>query len=89
MTKRGRIVFGVIGYGLVGLIFLSFILRALWHVKSGQDWGYSNYKNQPMTYLGALASIAVGALAALVGLGYRLKRKMENRRGGQAMKGTE
>jgi hypothetical protein len=43
-------------WGLLGLVVISFVLRALWQIQSGQDIGYYNYKNQPMTYLGALAS---------------------------------
>lgn len=86
MTKKGKVIFGVIGYGLIGLVFASQILRALWQVKSGQDWEYSNYKNQPMTYLGFLASIAVVGLIGLVGLYFQLKKAIDKRRNRRALK---
>jgi hypothetical protein len=89
MTKRGKIIFGVVGYALVGLVFVSFIFRALWHVKSGQGLEYSNYKNQPMTYLGALGSMTIAGLVVVVGLYYRLRKNLENRRNRKVQKVSE
>jgi hypothetical protein len=80
---KRRTVLGIIGWGLLGLVVLSFVLRALWQVQSGQDIGYYNYKNQPMTYLGALASLALAALVGLIALYYRVKKAIEKRRDGR------
>jgi hypothetical protein len=87
--SKGKIVFGVIGYGLIGLVFLSLILRALWQVKSGTDWAYSNYKNQPMTYLGFLASMAIAVVVGIIGLYYWLRTAIQRRRNRHAPKATE
>jgi len=86
---KGRTVVGIIGWGVLGLMLLSFVLRALWQVESGQDIGYSNYKNQPMTYLGALASLAIAALVGVIGLYYRIKKVIESRRDRQTPKAAE
>jgi hypothetical protein len=85
--KRTTIL-GIIGWSLLGLAVLSFVLRALWQVQSGQDVGYYNYKKQPMTYLGALASLALVVLVGLVGLYYRVKKVIEKRRDGPTSEST-
>lgn len=77
---KGRTIFGVVGWGLIGLMVLGFVLHAFMHIKTGGDGGYRNYKNQPMTYLGALASLGVVALVGVVAMYYRLKRMLGNRR---------
>ena len=76
---KGRTVFGFIGWFLIGLTAVGFLLRALFHVKTGTDFGYLNYKFQPMTYLGALATFGVLAIVGLIGLGYRVKRSLQER----------
>jgi hypothetical protein len=77
---KGRTVFAIFGWCLLGLGLLSFILRAWWHVESGQDFGYRNYKNQPMTYLGFLATMAIGALIVVVGIYSWIKKAIQSRR---------
>ena len=77
---KGRTVFGIIGWGLLALATLSFLLHAWLQVKTGSDWGYRNSKNQPMTYLGALASFGVLGIVALIYLYYWLKSIVQRRR---------
>jgi hypothetical protein len=83
---KGKTVLGILGGCLVGLALLSFVLRAWWHVESGQDVGYKNHLHQPMTYLGALATLAIGALIGVVGIYSWIKKAIETRRDRQASK---
>lgn len=80
MASKGRTLFAIVGWGLVGLTFLGFLLHALLQVKTGNDWVYRNYKHQWMTYLGALASFGLMGIVGLVGLYYRLKSIIQKRR---------
>jgi hypothetical protein len=65
---------------MLGLALLSFVLQALWQVKADIDAGYSNYKNQPMTYLGALASLAIAATVGVIWAYFRIKKAVEDKR---------
>lgn len=85
---KGKQIFAIIGWGSLGLCVLSFVLRALWHVQSGQDAGYYNVKHQPMTYLGALATLALAGLVGLIGLYHRIKKAIEKRRTGRPCEPT-
>jgi uncharacterized BrkB/YihY/UPF0761 family membrane protein len=77
---KKRTMFAIVGYVLVGLSILTFVLHALLQIKTGSDWGYRNSKNQPMTYLGALATLGVMAIVGIVMLYYRLKSVVRERR---------
>lgn len=79
---KGRTILAIVGCGLIGLGVLTFILHALLQLSTGDEWGYRNYKGQPMTYLGALATLGIGALVGVVGLYYRVKRMIQSRRDG-------
>jgi hypothetical protein len=79
-SMKRRIIFGVIGYSLIGLGLIGFVLRALFMVKTGTDLGYRTHWNQPMTYLGALALMGMLAIVGVIGLYYRARRFMEQRR---------
>lgn len=65
--------------GLLALAFVGFVLHALLQIEAGNDWGYRNYKHQPLTYLGALATLAIAGLVGVVGLYYRVKRFLQER----------
>ena len=70
----------IMGWGMLGLTVLSFLVHALLQVKTGADMGYLTVKHQPMTYLGALASFGVLGIAGLVMLFYWLKGRIQRRR---------
>lgn len=59
---KGRTEFGVIGWSLLGLAGLGVVIQAFLQIKTGHDVGYRNAKNQPMIYLGALATFGVGGI---------------------------
>lgn len=80
---KGRTVFGFIGWFLIALPAVGFVLRALFHVKTGTDGGYLNYKYQPMTYLGALGTIGLAVVVGLIGLYYRVKRSVQKKNSAQ------
>jgi ABC-type antimicrobial peptide transport system permease subunit len=86
---KGRTVFGIVGWGLLGLGLLSFVFNAVRQVASGQDVGYSNFKHQPMTYLGMLATLAIVGIVGVIGLYYRIKKVVESRRDRQVTKAAE
>jgi len=77
---KGRTVFAIVGWGMLGLTFLSFLLHALWQIKTGSEWGYLTARHQPMTYLGALATFGLVGMVALVMLYYWLKAFIQRRR---------
>lgn len=77
---KGKTIFAIIGCGLLGLAVLAFVLRAVFLVSAGDDVGYSNYKGQPMTYMGALATLGIAALIGVIGLYYRVKGTIQSRR---------
>jgi hypothetical protein len=76
---KRRTVFAIVGWGVFALSLLSFIAYIVWQLKTGNlGGGYRTYKYQPMTYLGAAATLGIAALVGLVGLYYRLKRAYED-----------
>jgi hypothetical protein len=78
---KRKTAFAVVGFALFGLGIASFIAHVLWQIKSGHGGDtYYNFKHQPMTYWGALGTMAIMALVGLVGLFYRAKRAFEDRR---------
>ena len=80
MTK-GKKIFAVIGYGLVGLMVVGFLLHIILQIKSGYGGAiYLNSKHQPNTYIGALISFGIIAALGLVALYYRVKRVIERKR---------
>lgn len=77
---KGRTVFAIVGWGMLGLTVLSFLLHALLQVKTGNDTGYFNSKHQPLTYLGALAYFGVLGIVGFVMLFYWLRSRIRRRR---------
>lgn len=79
---KGRTVFGIIGWGLIALTVVGFLLRALLQVETG-GW-YRTYKYQYVTYLGALATLVIVGIVGVIGLYYWIKRVMSTA-GGEAV----
>ena len=75
---KGRTVFAIVGWGLLAVAALTFVLHALWHIKTGDNWGYCNVKNQPITYLGALFTLAVAGVICVVALYQRIRKRQRN-----------
>ena len=77
---KRKTILGVIGYSLIGLMLIGFVLKALFKVKTGTDLGYRTHWHQPMTYLGALFLMGMLAVVGVIGLYYRAKQFLEKRR---------
>ncbi len=60
------------------MMLVGFVLHALMQIGAG-DPGYRTVKHQPMTYLGALATLGIVCLIGIVGLYYRAKRFLQQR----------
>jgi hypothetical protein len=76
---KGRTVFAVVGWGLLALAVLTFVLQALWHIKTGDSWGYRNVRNQPITYLGAVFTLAIAGAIGITALYQRFRRSRKPR----------
>jgi len=76
---RGRTVFAIVGWGLLAVALVGFVLRGSFLWETGGDLGYRNYKHQPMTYLGTFATLGIAGLIGVVGLYYRVKRRLQQR----------
>lgn len=74
-----KAVFGIIGWSLIALTAVGFVVRALLQIETGH-WAYRNYKYQWMTYLGTLATLGIAAGVGLIGLYYRVKRLLQEKR---------
>ena len=75
---KRKTVFAIIGGALIAMGVVGFVLHALLQIEAG-ELGYRNYKNQPMTYLGALATLGVAVVVGIIGLYYRVKALIQQR----------
>ena len=67
MAFRDHRVFGTVGYALVGLSILSFVLLVIVKVATGHSLDtYYSARLVQWTYSGALVTIVVGVLAGAV-----------------------
>ena len=67
MAFRDHKVFGTVGYALVGLAVLSFIVVVIVQVATGHSLDtYYSARLVQWTYSGALVTIVVGVLAGVV-----------------------
>ena len=80
---KRKIILGVIGYSLIGLMLIGFVLNAFFKVKTGTDLGYRTHWHQPMTYLGALALMGMLAVVGVIGVYYRAKRFLQKKSSAQ------